>query len=203
MKRSPHFFYQIQVFVLISYVFFISCEPRPAKDAQTNEKAISKMQEHMISIDEAFKMYDAYTANRVAILRDTLHKKYGDKFYDTRTVYFDIETLENYIAYVKNLSKEKEVNPEGFKICFGVYSNSGEYANHQNVFIVPTTKKDDRQAAYTIAGGKVQFLSDVRGRTDQKMNKAGIFSFNSMVEEGLILNFGRPIPPPYINDPDF
>ena len=165
------------------------------------------MEEQIIPLDSAFSMYDRYTNDRVALLHDILQEKYGKDFYDTRTVWFDIDVLEAYIRHVKTISKEKDVNAEGIKICFGVYPNTEKdsSANHQNVFLVPTSKKDDRQAAYTIVGDKVLFLMDADSdsKAPQKVDKAAFFNLNSTIAEGLILNNGTLIPPPYQNDPDF
>lgn len=200
--KSPKTF----ILLFIS-IITLSCVENEKKDSSTNEesseKEMAQLEEHLISLDEAFQMYDTYGKERVQILRDTLHAKYGKEFYDTRTVWFDITTLKSYIERVEKISESKQIKPGGFKICFGVHSPSGEYANHQNVFIVPTSEKDNRQAAYTVKNDEILFLMDARPKASQTTDKAAFFSFSSMLSEGLILNDGGLIPPPYFNDPDF
>jgi len=210
MKNSKTKVFKVETFFFLLFIFLISCEERK-EPKQNNEKEKAIMLTHLIEVDTAFTMYDNYTDKRIEITKDTLQSLYGSKFYDTRTVWFDIETLKEYIKYVEERSKENKIKPEGFKICFGAYSNNdslGNKANHQNVFFVPTAKKDGRQAAYTIDKKRgILFLQHARKFINENtavQEKAGFLSFSvAFDEKGLILNKGESSPPPDSTDEDF
>lgn len=204
--------FKSNIFLSTCFIFLftiISCEKTDKPDLDT-DNARAKMLKHIVPLDSAFNMYNTYSKTRSGILKDTLQKLYGEKFYDTRTVWFDIETLKEYIKYVEQKSRENNIDPQGFKICFGTYSNDknlGDVANHQNVFLVPTTENKGRQSAYTIQNEKgVVFLKNVKNNNQSsiKTSKAGFVSFTSLNgSDGLILNRGGATPPPSSGDPDF
>ncbi len=212
MKKFTSKISKITYFFICSLIFSITFSCEDVKEtANDNEKAKAEMLTHIIPLDDAFNMYDNYSKNRINIINDSLQVLFGNEFHDTRTVWFNIETLKEYIKYVEQTSAKNKVTPQGLKICFGVYdndSNLGKKANHQNIFFVPTTEKNGRQAAYTIQEEKgVVYLKDARKNNTQQnsphQEKAGFFTFSTFQASGLVLNRGTGVPPPQSGDNDF
>ena len=189
-------------YLLCSLFAFVSssCQ-KPQKYFEVDEKARAEMTEHIIPLKEAVDSYKDYGKNRVKILKDTLKVKYGKDFNDSRTVWFDIETIKQYLIYVEEKSKEAGVDPKGIQFYFTVESekSDGKKKNHQNFFIAPT-KSNDLESGYTLdKDGKIILLKDkfkeiYEPSINQQTEKAGFFSAIQR-DEGLLLNDGIPNPP--------
>ncbi len=185
--------------------FIISCNNSQKPD-QENEEPSKELLSHLIKLDDAVVMYKNYEEQRIAITKDTLQKLYNDnKFEDTRTVWFDLKTIKDYIAFVEKKSAENHIKPDGLKFYFSVYPNNkglGDEKNHQTFFIAPTTKKDSKQSGYTLVkegdNEKVVYLKDAlnKNQTQQnrKVNKASFFT-TIVQNDGLLLNRGGGTPP--------
>lgn len=179
---------------------FTSCQ-KSQKYFEVDEKAKAEMITQIIPLKDAVDSYKDYGKNRLKILKDTLKIKYGKDFNDTRTVWFDIETLKQYLIYVEEKSKEAGVDPKGLQFYFTVESekSEGKKKNHQNFFIAPT-KSNDLESGYTLdKDGKVILLKEklkeiYKTTASQSTEKAGFFSLQDE-DEGLLLNDGVPNPP--------
>jgi len=188
------------VFLLCSLLLFVftSCQ-KSEKYFEVDNNARAEMIKHIIPLKEAVDSYKVYGKNRVEILKDTLKKKYGKDFNDSRTVWFDIETLKQYLIYVEEKSKDAGVNPKGIQFYFTVNSEKteGKKKNHQTFFIAPT-KTDDLESGYTLLDGNVVLLKDKlksnQTSPDQRTEKAGFFTI-MQGRDGLLLNDGVPNPP--------
>ncbi|MCF6348245.1 MAG: hypothetical protein L3J20_08095 [Flavobacteriaceae bacterium] len=195
---------------IVFTALIISCNNSQKPD-QENEEPSKELLSHLIKLDDAVVMYKNYEEQRIAITKDTLQKLYNDnKFEDTRTVWFDLKTIKDYIAFVEKKSAENHIKPDGLKFYFSVYPNNkglGDEKNHQTFFIAPTTNNNENlRSGYTLVGEgdkeKVIYLKDVlnnkRNQTQQnrKVNKASFFTTTVLVEnEGLVLNVGTGSPP--------
>jgi len=183
---------------LFAFVFF-SCE-KPQKYFEVDEKARTEMISQIIPLKDAVDSYKDYGKNRIKILKDTLKVKYGKGFNDTRTVWFDIETIKQYLIYIEEKSKEAGVEPQGIQFYFTVNSekSEGKKKNHQTFFIAPT-KTNDLESGYTLSDGKVVLLKDklkeiYASPSNQSIEKAGFFTI-MQGRDGLLLNDGVPNPP--------
>ena len=189
------------IITLLIGLIIISCE----KPMQKNPDSVSKVdieymkKNHIITLKSATKMYNKYTKERVKILKDTLKKKYGTNFSDTRTVWFDIKTIKAYLKYLENNASEAE----GLQFYFSVdLGDKGKQGNHQTFFIAPTVKNvingDTIQSGYTIENGKKVFLYNAFKkyieRSEATMQKASFFIMPPD-DGGLLLNDGDLNPP--------
>lgn len=187
-------------YLLCSLFAFVSssCQ-KPQKYFEVDENARTEMISQIIPLKDAIDSYKDYGKNRVKILKDTLKAKYGKDFKDTRTVWFDIETLKQYLIYVEEKSKDAGIEPQGIQFYFTVNSEKteGKKKNHQTFFIAPT-KTDDLESGYTLLDGKVVLLKDKlksdETSPEQRTEKAGFFSI-MQGRDGLLLNDGVPNPP--------
>ena len=186
-------------FIIISLV--ISCVPSEKPDEIISRADIEMMKEnHIIPLNQAIKMYDKYSKDRVKILKDSLKKKYGNDFSDTRTVWFDIKAVKAYLKYIEENSNEAE----GLSFYFSVnLDDNGKEKNHQTFFIAPTVKNvvngDTIQSGYTIKNGKKVFLYEAfKGyldSVDSDIQKASFFNAVLQGDDGLLFNKGNNSPP--------
>ena len=149
---------------------------------------------NIISLNEAKEMKENYIINRIRPFKGQLEEMYGQGFKETQNVWFHIDTIETYLSYLKQKSK----NVEGLIFYYGV-KPSGKSKNHQTFFIAPTKQNGDNQYGFTIIGGNEVFLKDEFGiyeEIEQKTEEAGFFSYSSSLqEESLLLNRGSGSPP--------
>jgi len=196
------------VALLIATMTVISCG-KVSLEEESNQKSITQKdiqtlkENHIIPLNQAIKQYDKYTKQRCDLLKDTLEKKYKNpKFKDSRSVWFDIKTIEAYIAYIKKTSKDPI---EGLQFYFTVdLPKGGKKNNHQSFFIAPTTSNvvngDTIQSGFTIKNDKRIFISEAiktyeKEQRAQNIQKASFFSSMQIEDEGLLLNDGAPNPP--------
>ncbi|MFK5973046.1 MAG: hypothetical protein QM485_07170 [Flavobacteriaceae bacterium] len=98
-------------------VFFVLDKCTGTQKELTSAK--EKIKEHLISYTEAQVLKNQYIETRYAIINDSLFK--GSERKDTREFWFSMETMELYLAYVKQEAKEKGYTDLGLRIYFAAY----------------------------------------------------------------------------------
>jgi hypothetical protein len=83
-----------------------------------------------ISVQEAKALYSNWISTRGASLASVLGSQ------DTSDVFFTVEELEEYLAYVKSESAKQNIAKPGIRIYFGAYDN--KTSNKATVFLAPT-----------------------------------------------------------------
>ncbi|MBG6133032.1 hypothetical protein IWQ47_004268 [Aquimarina sp. EL_43] len=155
--------------------------------------------DNIIDLEFASQLYHNYDTTRIKWTNDYIQKHSGqEKFKATRSLYYNLDDLYNYLAYIKRISKEANVKPSGLRFYFGAYAkdykrDDGDtaYAHRQTIFITPTIAKqvgkETMHLGYTLSNDfKVELLKDKIG-TDSRgksangssMQKASLFNFNS------------------------
>ena len=191
-------------FLLTTVILFNSCDKPRNEEGKITQSDIDLMKEnHIIPLKDAVKAYDKYSKQRVKILKDTLKKKYGADFRDTRNVWFDIATIKAYIKYIEDNTSEAE----GLQFYFSVNPDNDEkQKNHQTFFVAPSMKNvingDTIQSGYTVKNGKRIFIYDavkeyMEGQ-EQNVQKASFFSA-LQDDDGYLLNAGE-LGPPFGNN---
>ena len=184
---------------------------------------------HIISVEQATEMYDAYSQRRVPII-----KKYedsvasdGSKFEPTRYAEYDLQTLKQYIAYIEHEASEAKVDINTLRFYLSNYPNSDKFANGDAVkyprknsfFVVPTMAYEGKNVGFSITDvdgkptavpmGRITPIEKEikeKSQTDStgQVNEAGFFMSNSTTLQGgttnLILNESSLSPPPGNND---
>ena len=192
----------------------VSCESckkehtteREVKDCPSDPEALAGVKEQLITNSEVFKLFHNYD-EKEEVINKFIERAHGRKdFHDTRTVSFDFKVLKEYLRLVEEVSKKHNVNPEGIKVVFGAEDNKGKNPFQTNVLFVPTTLNKGRQSAYTTDNDKIVFFKDIKPKDNIKqknMQEGGFLMFSTLQGNGLTLSSGRPIPPPFDDDPDF
>ncbi len=210
-------------FILLTALFFLSCE-----EHSNNEPPYQGPPKgHIISVERAAELYDAYSSRRVPIIQkfeDSI-KPDSVKFSPTRYTEFDLETIKQYIAYIEHEAQEANVEINTLRFYLSNYPNADNFPNGDAVkyprmnsfFVVPTMDYNGENVGFSIedVDGKYTAVPINRQRTNQKgsqkqndstgqMNEAAFFSFNSAASQNvggsLILNDGQVCPPPGTND---
>jgi len=166
----------------------------------------SKKPGNIISPKEAKELYDNYQNTRVLWTNKEIRAaSRNPKFEATKSLDYNLDSLHNYLAYIKRISKDAGIKPMGLRFYFGAYNKdyerekSKDYAYRQTIFIAPTTSKPgakDEQFGYTISdNNKVEYLSesyglDVKGSSKQRaslfnINLNGLFGSKSTIANEL------------------
>jgi hypothetical protein len=129
------------LFVLILLISFTSCNPT-VSNVETDDfcTTYDGRPEQSISYKEMAVMLAQYKATREPILKS------GLGFEDTREVWFQIDSLKKYLAYVEKISKDNGVEVTGFNFISAAYPNKpiyGNQKNYQTLILNPTTNKGE------------------------------------------------------------
>lgn len=108
------------LFVSIIFFCFKSCKaPKPVGT---------------INYDKANELEELFKTSRSTIINNHLG------YQDSREVWFSIDRLKKYIAYVESQAKKKNYDNLGLRIYFGTYPENNEGKTFSTVFLVPTCK---------------------------------------------------------------
>ncbi|WP_273568869.1 hypothetical protein [Maribacter halichondriae] len=93
-----------------------------------------------IDLKVAQELQREFVSTRAGIINDSL------KITDTRDFWFSLETMEQYIDYVKSEGQKKEYKDMGIRIFYAAYpkhsSDKRADAGYSTVVLVPTTGKE-------------------------------------------------------------
>jgi len=133
----------VAIALLTCAVTFIACQ----KDEETVNPAVEAEVErpwNMLSYKEMIERLEDYDKTRKPVLEQALG------YEDTRINFYSIETLENYIAYVKQLSKEKGIELTGINFVSGTYPKDANYGTpgYQHFMFMPTTTINGKNIAF-------------------------------------------------------
>ncbi|SNR14309.1 hypothetical protein [Tenacibaculum jejuense] len=120
--------------LLVSAVTFIACQKDEVPVNSNTETQVERPW-NMISYKGMIERLEDYDKTRKPILEQALG------YEDARINFYSIETLENYIAYVKQLSKEKGIEFTGINFVSGAYPKDANYGTpgYQHIMFMPTT----------------------------------------------------------------
>ncbi|RXG11979.1 hypothetical protein DSM03_10776 [Leeuwenhoekiella aestuarii] len=123
--------------VLVTFTLVLSNGCMDQKDQS------AKPPKGVISIEEAKILDRTFTETRV----DAINKTIGMP--DSRSSWWSIEDLEQYIAYAKSQAAEKGSKVNGLRVYYGAYPkdhSNEEVAGYSTLFIVPTGMKTVEKA---------------------------------------------------------
>lgn len=215
-----------RILILICINFFLfSCN-----DASTHSEPPYEgpPKDHIISVERAQEMFDAYSQRRVPIIQEYEDKLVPDQapFTPTRYAEYDLKTIKQYIAYIEHEAMQANVNINTLRFYLSNYPNSDKFPNGDSVkyprrnslFVVPTMDYkgtnvtfsiEERGGTYTAVPIKkpTQIKEKNQNKADStgQMNEAGFFMSNSTTVQGggttsLILNDSQLAPPPGTGD---
>ncbi|MEH6764927.1 MAG: hypothetical protein V7655_10545 [Aequorivita antarctica] len=209
--------------LLLANLMLVSCQD---PSAHTELPYEGPPKDHIISVERAQEMFDAYSQRRVPIIKkyeDSIASD-GSKFEPTRYAEYDLKTIKQYIAYIEHEAMQANVDINTLRFYLSNYPNSDKFPNgdvvkyprRNSFFVVPTMDYEGKNVGFSIEemdgkytavpinrGASAQEGKQNKNQTDStgQMNEAGFFiSNNTMVQGGgttsLILNEGTVSPPP-------
>lgn len=181
--------------------------------------------DHIISVDQAREMYDAYSQRRVPIIQRYEDSIAADSsFTPTRYAEYDLETIKQYIAYIEHEATKAEVDIKTLRFYLSNYPDSEKFQNgdivkypkRNSLFVLPTMEYEgdkvgfyleDIEGKYTAVPikkrtGTQQGVNQKRNEDEPagNVNEAGFFISNAATVQGggtsLVLNDGQITPPP-------
>ncbi|MBP0905085.1 hypothetical protein ACFSKN_15605 [Mariniflexile gromovii] len=119
---------------LLTYYF---C-PRPLEDDGPIKIVKPK---GVITVDKAKELNENWTLYRKAAVDSAAQKQGREQ--DDRSTYWDLDEIENYLAFAKNQSDSLGYQMTGIRVYLGVYGkNAGQTKKDlTTMFIVPTGRK--------------------------------------------------------------
>ena len=134
----------------VAVIFFTSCSQN--QKTENSEKSIgsTEFRKHLIEEKEMQTLSSEYEKVNYAAI-NALRKPDAP---DAREVYYDVDVLEGYIAYVKEEAKKKGVVNPQIKIVFGQYpedqpisdKQDPKYLGYQTVYLRPTENQKINKA---------------------------------------------------------
>lgn len=130
--------------VAVAAMVLTSCTQDKLADAPSEEQAKVSRPYNALNYKELIPMLEHYDQTRKPVLEQALG------YEDTRMNYFSIETIENYINYVKKLSEEKGIKFTGINFVSAAYPNKTSHGvpNYQNLVFMPTTEIDGKNICF-------------------------------------------------------
>lgn len=137
MKKLTYILLGFIIGCLLTYYFCPRVEQLPDKIVKPKG---------VITVEQAQKLSDNWTQYRKPAV-DSAARQQGRE-QDDRSTYWDLEDIENYIAYAKKTSDSLGYTMTGLRVYLGVYGENAdeEKKNLTTMFIVPTGHKAKSEA---------------------------------------------------------
>ncbi|WP_299678732.1 hypothetical protein [uncultured Tenacibaculum sp.] len=132
------------------------CENCYDFNGQKPKQAISKKQ--------ALVLQREYLETRAKFLNEHLNSQGHIKGEDVRDVWYDIETIKQYIAYVEAAAKKKGYEGVGLRLYFGAYPKNYDRVKtpgYSTMFFAPTYKKKGAVMNFVYDHGGDHLMDDV------------------------------------------
>ena len=139
--------------------------------------------EKLISIDKAKSLYANYHENRISLIKDYERMtNNNENFTAVEYVEWNIETIENYLKYIRQEAHKANTKVETIRIYLGQYEYESENEHMDTMFWVPTTEIEGDNKGFYVEDGKAKPLYDIDDN-------------NSFEQKSMIMNYGACCPP--------
>lgn len=220
MKKTNYF---LATTLVAMIALFSACQQQTKKDSDKSTKPLpvetaavcyenNGRPGNMLTYKEIVGMLTQYDKTRTDILK----KVTPDNVEDTRINTYDIKQLRDYLAYIEDLCKEKNIELTAINVISSAYPENyvkKEYANKQTLIYMPVTKINGENVTFDplqskkgqpatfkqlLADYNYDWKYDARKIEVTKTQKAGIFSLGLQEDkESSGANRNTMIPPPY------
>ncbi len=162
------------------------------------KKIISKNENNLIlsskgylSYNQSVDLFNSYQDDYI----DQIKKQIVKDYY-TKSIYYSLEEIKSYIAYLEKAPEESNLEVIGISLFFGVYDNNsslGIKANSQTVFLAPISK--DNKNHVLLNNTMEDFKEILEYNSSTNSNFASKSSFTEEIFY-LFANEGEATPPP-------
>ena len=135
---------KMAAFLLLIGLTFMSCNKNDQAVAPNSDSETVMRPQNAISLEQYTTYTNLYKEQR---LKDFNAKHPEFPMGDTQKVWFSIETMKNYIAYIESVSAKKGIPVTGISFHYGVYPKTkdyGIYGGYQTLVMTPTAMIDGR-----------------------------------------------------------
>lgn len=135
---------KIKPFLILLLIIATSCTSPVAIKYDKPIGLIDKKTEILYEknyVNHQFKYINQHVNDRIS--NNNQEQESKPKYTDNREIYFTLENLENYLAYVKKKSKEKGYEKLGIRVYLGA-KKEADNTFRTTVFFVPTHKNTNR-----------------------------------------------------------
>lgn len=161
----------------------------------------SKSRQNLLSMSKAahcIHNYERFRANPGQV-----------DFTPVQSYQFSIESIENYIQFVKGLAGLKGIEVTGLRVVNAVYPSDADDRGQQTVLFIPTYKnrngEDEAFDPLYVRNGVpvdlnelLRLARDTEGE-ESKVGRKMMMSMESSSEESSFMNFGKMGKPPVID----
>lgn len=134
----------LMIVLLTSTLAFTACQKEEKEILENQPTTSIERPWNMLTYKEMIQRLEYYDKTRKPVLEQALG------FEDTRVNYYSLETIENYIKYVKQLSEKKGIEFTGINFVSGAYPKEANYGtpNYQHILLMPTTNINGKNIAF-------------------------------------------------------
>jgi hypothetical protein len=171
------------ILILLFTSFIISCSQPPITECPEEN---SKRPSQAINYGEVASMFKTYDNGQKKVLDEyIINRTRGKDSVATVSIFFKLDELKQYIAYVERLSKEKEIELTGIRIFNAAYPSDyekEEYQDRTTSILFPTTNIGDKkdiayeplQSGFKKPVSMQSVLNKFADNTTKKVNRASL-----------------------------
>ncbi|XRE43603.1 hypothetical protein ACIVBQ_001807 [Tenacibaculum discolor] len=121
----------------------VSCSQDKTEEVLEEKTVKTAKPQNLLMYKELVPMLEHYDKTRKPVLEKALG------YEDTRMNYYSIETIENYLTYVKKIAKEKGIKLTGINFVSAAY-HEGFHGkeNYQTMVFMPTTEINGKNVCF-------------------------------------------------------
>ena len=169
--------------ILLFFISIISCTTETVSEC---EEVNNKRPSQAINYEEVASMFKTYDNGQKKVLDEyIISRTRGKDSVATVSIFFKLEELKQYIAYVEKLSKEKEIELTGIRIFNAAYPadyENKDYQNRTTSILFPTTNIGDKkdiayeplQSGFKKPVSMQSVLNKFADSTTKKVNRASL-----------------------------
>lgn len=157
------------LFVFVMLIGFMGCKKGDKKEDPPNEPDTEvKAPKQIVTVARAKAMFENYTTRRAPLIEkyedsvDRYVKKRKDTFDVARYIYYDYDTIKQYLKYIEQEAKLANVEISTLRFYFSNYPDKARFPDRDSIihprqnsiFIMPTLKKGNKDFGFFTRDGE-------------------------------------------------
>lgn len=154
----------LSISLLFALLTSATCESDANTQSRASASASAEPPKQIVTVEHAKDMYDAYSKHRVPIIEayeDSVRRNEA-KFDVARYVYYDYETIKQYLAYIEQEAAAADVKISKLRFYFSNYPDKEKFPDgrtilhpkQNSIMISPTLDKGDRDYLFYTTDGE-------------------------------------------------
>lgn len=154
----------LSVSLLFAMLTSATCENDSSTKASARTNVNAEPPKQIVTVEHAKDMYDAYSKHRVPIIQayeDSVRRS-DAKFDVARYVYYDYETIKQYLAYIEQEAEAADVKISKLRFYLSNYPDKEKFPDgrtilhpkQNSIMISPTLDKGERDYLFYTTDGE-------------------------------------------------